>query len=405
MQTRVIAGPVTSRRRLQSEGCYNPVAAGVDVVFAGSGKEMRHVTAAGFPTVPLWEPPKDELFGAIRARQLNFVSSEAVRRMVSADLELFGELHPTAVLSDGRFSACISTRIAGIRHGAIVNASSTRFRRLPYMPFFADIASRIPPIRPLLVRLEYTLFNLLMRTFRDVSREFQIPQATTPTDCLTGNELTLIPDLPEFFPTRHLPRTYHYLGPLTWKPAKGTLQDPEIPENNATEPLIYLTMGTTGDDAFLRAVRDLLTHSPLRAVITTAGQAPGLASLPGKLSITDYADGDLLCQQADIVVCHGGNGTIYQALRQGKPVVGIPFIPDQEYNMRRVEGLGLGRTVMPKDFYDRPQSLLEAITEQLGSADTRMRCQRFGERIRAQSLESVGSKLIQEDLLEPSRRR
>jgi UDP:flavonoid glycosyltransferase YjiC (YdhE family) len=44
-----------------------------------------------------------------------------------------------------------------------------------------------------------------------------------------------------------------------------------------------------------------------------------------------------------VVVCHSGNGTVYQALSGGTPIVGVPEFHDQDFNMQRVEALGLGR--------------------------------------------------------------
>ena len=66
-------------------------------------------------------------------------------------------------------------------------------------------------------------------------------------------------------------------------------------------------------------------------------------------------------EACDAVVCHGGNGTIYQALLHGKPIIGIPTIPDQAYNMRRVEALGDGKSVTWKAFYSNPKIFLDAI--------------------------------------------
>jgi UDP:flavonoid glycosyltransferase YjiC (YdhE family) len=374
--------------------------AGVEVVFAGSGKEMRHVEAARFSTVDLWEPPQEELFGAIRARKLRFVSRATLRRMVEADLGLYRDLHPTAVLSDGRFSAPISTQVASIAHGAVVNASSTRFRSLPYMPLFAAPGAWLSPLRPGLVRVEYTLFDLFMGVFRSVAREFGVPGATTPTDCLTGRDLTLMPDLPEFFPTRALPSHYYYIGPLTWRPTDDVVSVRGLPDEDDAVPLVYLTLGTTGDGAFLRAARDLLAASPYRVVITTAGQAPGLQPVPAKIWVADYADGDALCRRARVVVCHGGNGTIYQALRHGRPIVGIPGIPDQQYNMRRVEALGLGCTVSLREFRNRPACLVEAIEGLLADSDTRGRCRALQERMTSLSPADRGAELAIAHLLQ-----
>jgi UDP:flavonoid glycosyltransferase YjiC (YdhE family) len=69
----------------------------------------------------------------------------------------------------------------------------------------------------------------------------------------------------------------------------------------------------------------------------------------------------------DLVICHGGNGTIYQALQHGKPVIGIPTLADQKFNMRRVEALGLGKTLSWDKFLERPDFLIELIRMVLGN--------------------------------------
>ncbi|MEK9134563.1 MAG: glycosyltransferase, partial [Pseudomonadota bacterium] len=85
-----------------------------------------------------------------------------------------------------------------------------------------------------------------------------------------------------------------------------------------------------------------------------------------KIYVEPFIDGDLVMKQCDIVVCHGGNGTIYQALQHGKPIIGIPTIHDQKFNMRRVEALGIGKTLKWSEFIKKPDLLIDlinAITE------------------------------------------
>jgi UDP:flavonoid glycosyltransferase YjiC (YdhE family) len=45
---------------------------------------------------------------------------------------------------------------------------------------------------------------------------------------------------------------------------------------------------------------------------------------------------------ADVIVCHGGSGTVRTALCSGVPAVVVPLFADQPYNGRRVEQLGAG---------------------------------------------------------------
>ena len=47
----------------------------------------------------------------------------------------------------------------------------------------------------------------------------------------------------------------------------------------------------------------------------------------------------------DIVICHGGNGTIYQALSHGIPVICITNNFEQEWNSQRIEELELGTLI------------------------------------------------------------
>lgn len=84
----------------------------------------------------------------------------------------------------------------------------------------------------------------------------------------------------------------------------------------------------------------------------------------------------------DLVVCHGGNGTIYQALEQGRPIIGIPTIPDQDFNMRRVEALGVGINIKLKDLEKNPEVLFEAIRRVLDTPSYGEKARAFSSKLR-----------------------
>lgn len=48
------------------------------------------------------------------------------------------------------------------------------------------------------------------------------------------------------------------------------------------------------------------------------------------------------------MVCHAGNGTIYQALMRGIPMVLIPSFFEQEWNAHRIVKLQLGEIHRPE---------------------------------------------------------
>ena len=84
-------------------------------------------------------------------------------------------------------------------------------------------------------------------------------------------------------------------------------------------------------------------------LITTGGLAE-IPNAPSNVFIAKYAPGDALMAVSDVVVSHGGNGTVYQALSCGVPVIGFPTMFDQEINMRQVEALGIGVQMSNKDY-------------------------------------------------------
>lgn len=341
---------------------------GHEVAFAGESLKIKFIQQEGFDVLPLYESDPGILFGNIRKGKLKFVSDAEIERMIEADLALYKEVKPDIVLTDGRFTVPISTHIAGLKHVAIVNVSSTEYRVLPYVPFFDWIPEWLirrnteiwKALDLLNLKLEMFIFDNVMDTFKKLSKKYGLRKTITATNCLTGKDITLLADIPEYFPTRKLPADYHYIGPLTWK--SNLTQPTWWPPEKGNKPLIYITMGTTGIPDFFNRVYELFRASDMIAIITTGAQATGIETIPGTVYVENFIDGDLVMEACDLVVCHGGNGTIYQALQHGKPIIGIPTIPDQKFNMRRVEALGVGKKLPWETFIRNPSFLIDMIS-------------------------------------------
>jgi UDP:flavonoid glycosyltransferase YjiC (YdhE family) len=340
---------------------------GHQVAFAGESPRLGHAAKAGFAIHALHEPDPETLYGNIREGRLRFVSTRELERMIEADLELFRRVRPEVILTDGRFSAGISAQLARLPHAAIVNVSSTRYRALPYVPMFDFLPRGRRPgpgtagsfLDRLNLRLEMAIFDAAMPDFSRLSRKYALAKRVTATDCLAGADLTLLSDIPEYFPTRDLPPDHRYVGPLAWD-LPMTTPDWWPPATDGGL-FVYATMGTTGVPGLFPRLLESLDGLGAQAIVTTGGQAKGLEAPSPAVRIEEFVDGRLVLPLCDVVVCHGGNGTIYQALQQGKPVIGLPTIPDQAFNMRRVEALGAGLTVRPKDFLRHPKILDEAL--------------------------------------------
>jgi UDP:flavonoid glycosyltransferase YjiC (YdhE family) len=132
------------------------------------------------------------------------------------------------------------------------------------------------------------------------------------------------------------------------------------------DPPIVFTLGTFA----VRAPGDFYGDSLLAAralkrravLLAGASETKHLAdSTSTNEYLCAYALHSQLFPQAAAIVHHGGIGTTSHALRAGKPQLVVPFFGDQPDNARRLEDLGVARTLEPSRY------TVERATTELGT--------------------------------------
>ncbi|MCB0311045.1 MAG: hypothetical protein KDD42_07410, partial [Bdellovibrionales bacterium] len=89
---------------------------------------------------------------------------------------------------------------------------------------------------------------------------------------------------------------------------------------------------------------DVLSRMGVGVMLSLAGNER-LSETFENVFQADFLPGDLACRRADFVISNGGSPTGYQALRAGKPLIGIASNMDQLLFMQGVEQLGAGISV------------------------------------------------------------
>jgi UDP:flavonoid glycosyltransferase YjiC (YdhE family) len=126
---------------------------------------------------------------------------------------------------------------------------------------------------------------------------------------------------------------------VTWSP------DVEMPswweEARRKDPLLYVTMGSSGDTRVLRALFAAIANLSVTAVVATAGR-PMPDPLPPNVYAAKYLPAPRVLRGAALCVFNGGAATGYQALTEGVPVLGLPVNADQFHHIECVEAAGAG---------------------------------------------------------------
>jgi hypothetical protein len=125
-------------------------------------------------------------------------------------------------------------------------------------------------------------------------------------------------------------------------------------------PLIYMTFGTVlghmsiAADVY-RAALNAVDGMQARVLLTVGRQLDraALGAIPPNVHVETWVEQRDVLDQADLVVCHGGSGTVFGALTAGLPIVAVPLFADQSDNGRRIAEAGVGLTVETGTASDR----------------------------------------------------
>lgn len=288
------------------------------------------------------------------ARGSPVYDTKTLRSYVREDLELISQVAADLIVGDFRLSLSVSARLAGTPYVALSNAYWSPYSRpnyvVPSLPMTRFLPIRMAAglfagVRPLAFALHTVPLNAVRKEFGLPSLGWDLRRTYTDAD------LVLYADIPEMFPLSGPAASHQYLGPVIWSPPTPR---PNWWDDVADDrPLIYASLGSSGQARLLPGVLQALADLPVRALVATAGvELHGTP--PPNVHLADYLPGDEAARRASLVICNGGSPTCHQALIAGVPVIGIAGNLDQFLNMNGVLGIGAGEA-MRADRFDAQQ--------------------------------------------------
>jgi MGT family glycosyltransferase len=364
---------------------------GHELIFASEGDYMKLPRDAGFTVLPIITIAPDRVLACSRNGRVNWYDYKLIKECVSAELQLFEQIQPDLVLTDFRLPLSTSCEMAGIPLAVILNASWTNYYTVPvnapeHLAITRMLGKRLtnlitPWVKGFIVTVDARPFN-----------QFRRQQSLEPHgniwDVWRG-DLNLIVDIPEYGPTEKLPPNFHYIGPIVWEPE--TAVPPWLEQLDPQRPTLYFSMGSTGYARFFEQAIEIFGDTEYQCLMTTAGMAD-LSETPNNFYVVDYAPGSKLLAKSDLVVCHGGNGTIYQAMAQGVPIIGIPTMHDQEFNLDRVVDLGIGIHLSELKF--KPAHLQSAVEQILTNPQFKKNARHYQQVLANYDGPQTGAKII-----------
>jgi UDP:flavonoid glycosyltransferase YjiC (YdhE family) len=155
-----------------------------------------------------------------------------------------------------------------------------------------------------------------------------------------SRSLALVATLPQLEYPRDWPAWLRVVGPLLWEP-QGERVEP-VPGSG---PVVLVAPSTSQDPShrLLRAALAGLADAPVRVIATWNGREPSPpVPVPSNAVLVPWLSYAKTMPSCDVVVCHGGHGTLVRALSCGCGVVVCPAGGDMAENAARADWAGVG---------------------------------------------------------------
>ncbi|MFD4668783.1 glycosyltransferase [Lentzea sp. NPDC058450] len=289
--------------------------AGHEVVFATGQAFVGKAEELGFETYPCGISIAE---AEVEARRRH--GDEDVARLL---ITMFADLVPRATVAD------LGSLLPRIRPDLVVyeqsDAGAAKAARDAGIPFVSHVIGRSMP--PELQRLAAPEMAWLW------------DGGPAPADLMLGDTaVDLWPDVVRDPVVAALPTV------LRLRPTSFDLDVP-MPAVDPAKPLVYLTLGTVAFRAteVLRDAVDGLSRLPVQVLVAVGPGDPAvLGAVPPNVRVAGFVPQAKVVRQADLVVHHGGTGTVLGALAAGLPQLALPQGADQFVNADALVASGTG---------------------------------------------------------------
>ncbi len=313
-----------------------------EIKFLFSEKYASFINSESYSTFRCASFNADKVQQGARNFDFAWLNEYDIDQVYLDQVQNINELKPDAVLADAAPTLKMAAEKTGTTYFALLNGYMTSYyayvRKMPQShPLYKYLKSLpVPLVEQLIKKGEQLAFEKIHQPFKKIRKRYKLSVKQSYQQEAEG-DLNLICDLPELYPQKDLPSNYHFIPPLVFD-AKNNSADivHQLDKNKKT---LFVSMGSTGDWNNVSFLNDPFFN---KYNIITAGDTLNTIDTPNVVAASFVNIHDVF-PYTDLVLCHGGNGTIYQALSHGLPVLCKTSHFEQEWNVQAIEKLKMGK--------------------------------------------------------------
>jgi UDP:flavonoid glycosyltransferase YjiC (YdhE family) len=282
-----------------------------------------------------------------------FSNIEIITACIEAEVALIQKIKPDRILGVFRFTLYASAQIAKVPYDSLICGCM--------IPDSQEVLGFSPNEPGMELQEQYlaNFFRFAGKKFSSAMAGFGLVPLDDIRHALKG-ERTFLWDFPEFMPLPAHTDAVH-IGPITFRHwPYDTVNLGRI--LSSQHPIAVISFGTcVTEPAVVSRMTQLLLRLDYQVIVAAGGQ-PGLANLTDpRVNVFKFAPLEQIFPHTALLITHGGQMTVFEALQNQVPVLVMPLQPEQAHNGVCLERIGCGARLIPSThFTGMPEEYIKA---------------------------------------------
>jgi UDP:flavonoid glycosyltransferase YjiC (YdhE family) len=312
-----------------------------EILFSSSLKYSNYIEKEGYNTFYVEDFDPDVVMECAAKFDFSWLNFKDIQRVFLSQVEVIKELKPDLVIGDTSPTLKMAAEFTGVPYVALMNGyMSKHYKNVRALskthPGNVHLSKLPPKVSKQIIKFaEAISFRIVHKPFKKVRRMYELKRVSNYINEMEGDE-NMICDHEYLFPQNNLPSHYKIIGPLMYKTFRE--ESELLSQIDPNKKTICVCMGSSGN---WEKLSFLSSNKYSEYNIITAGD------LQKKISGDHVINKDFIALESvlphcALLICHGGNGTIYHGIENKIPTLCLTNHFEQEWNVQQLEALKLG---------------------------------------------------------------
>lgn len=313
------------------------------ILFLHSSKYEKYVKESGYGQFFCDQFDPEYVMNCARNFDFSWLNRADLERIMAAQAAVIHQYQADMVIGDVTPTLKMAAELTAVKYISLVNGYMTKYYALPRKlsrnhrkyKFLNKLPASVSD--EITIMAEKFVFRKVHRPFKYLRNKYSLQPVTDYLSEIEGDE-NMICDQENLFPQKALPKTYQIIGPLIYNSPHR--EGSWLLNIDQHKPVICVCMGSTGDWTRLQFLND---EYYARYTVITAGDTNKVLFAPHIIS-RDFVNLNQVLEKTNLLICHGGNGTIYTGIANRVFMLCLSSHFEQEWNISAIERKGYGKS-------------------------------------------------------------